>query len=278
MVFTTVPFLAKAEIDENLIAFVVAPLVTEAAKALGIILVLSLSRTFDSPTDGFVYGAAIGAGFAVTGQLAHGFASAAGPGVATLTGTLGAASWAIAVHVLTTGVLGACVGAGRLSGEFGRRFAWPFVGLAGAYFLQVATGWMVLKQSAGLVASKPWALIILLFFLVLAVVVIIFLAESRILRRQLADEVRLGVLPGWTVQVIPFYWRRARSDWWSLRRERTVISRLLTRLAFRKEALLSSQHGSANLEGLEIVRLRERIQKIICPPKNPISPLTEDMW
>ncbi|MEN8164448.1 MAG: hypothetical protein ABFS37_09990, partial [Acidobacteriota bacterium] len=81
----------------------------------------------------------------------------------------------------------------------------------------------------------------------------------------LSEEVALGVLPGWAGRVIPYYRRRVRADWWPSRQERIVISRLLTRLAFRKHAL-AARGDSANIEGLEVVRLRATIQGILGKP------------
>ncbi len=270
---------ANSVLDWRLVVFGIAPLAIEVSKAVGIFLVLYATRTFDSPTDGFVYGAAVGAGFAVTGPLVSEFASGGGPGVESFgAGIAGFAFWSIGLHVLASSVLGACIGAGRLTGSWARRCLWGLTGLVGAVFLHAIFTWIGLDLVSQTAAVRPWMVTLTLYALLAAVLGIILLAEERILKRQLADEVRLGVLPEWTAKVIPCYLRRVRSDWWHSRRERTVISRLLTRLAFRKEALTTPASGCSNLEGLEIVWLRERIQKIIYPPKNPISPLTEDMW
>jgi hypothetical protein len=85
------------------------------------------------------------------------------------------------------------------------------------------------------------------------------------LKRQLADEVALSMAPAWILDVIPFYRRRLRSDWWPLRNERTVISRLLTRIAFRKHALRHIPQDEAAIASLEVVRLRQRIRSILNP-------------
>lgn len=269
----------SSSLDWRWLVFGIAPIAIEIPKAIGLFLVLILTRTFDSPTDGFVYGAAVGSGFAVTGPLVMGIGAGLGPGATPPeAGVVGLALWMIGFQVLTSSVLGACLGVGRLSRSWNRRCAWGLIGLAGAVLVHGALSWVGMYFASGPVTGQQWALILLMYLAIVAVVGIILLAEGRVLKRQLSEEIGLGVLPPWTAQVIPSYWRRVRSDWWASRRERTVISRLLTRLAFRKEALISPRASGTDLEGLEIVRLRERIQKIVSPPKNPISPLTEDMW
>ncbi len=77
-------------------------------------------------------------------------------------------------------------------------------------------------------------------------------SEQRILSIELAEEVELEVVPKWVLDVIPSYRRRIRSEWWPSRRERTVLARLLTRLAFRKHAVKRLPDGESQLAGLEV--------------------------
>jgi hypothetical protein len=90
-------------------------------------------------------------------------------------------------------------------------------------------------------------------------------SEQRILKRQLAEEVALQLAPPWVVDVIPYYRRRVRGDWWPNRAERTVIARLLTRVAFRKQALRHLPRNEAAIASLEVVRLRQRLRAILSP-------------
>ncbi len=90
-------------------------------------------------------------------------------------------------------------------------------------------------------------------------------SEHRILKRQLGEEVALSMAPAWVVEVIPYYRRRVRGDWWPARNERTVISRLLTKIAFRKHALRHTPQDEAAIASLEVVRLRQRIRAILNP-------------
>jgi hypothetical protein len=99
----------------------------------------------------------------------------------------------------------------------------------------------------------------------LAILALFLESERRIIREQLQHEVDLGVLPAWVVEGMPSYRRRIRADWWPDRRERAVISRLLTRLAFRKHAVARLPGDQSRLAGLEVVWLRDRARKILAP-------------
>jgi hypothetical protein len=75
----------------------------------------------------------------------------------------------------------------------------------------------------------------------------------------------LRLVPSWVPEVIPFYRRRVRSDWWPRRSERVVLSRLLTRLAFRKYQTSRLPAAEAAMASLEIVHLRTRVRRMLEP-------------
>lgn len=249
--------------DPKIMVGVVAPIMEETLKGLGILLVVAFSRHFDNPTDGLVYGTAVGLGFAVTENAFYGVASSVVLERSAILDMMSTRTLLTAgVHVLASSALGAGLGMARVSRRSWSRAAWATVGLFLA--ISIHGGWNILVSTIAPGAGRtalaaivgPLYLVYgLCFFLMVSV-------EHRILVRQLTDEVRMGVLPPWTAAVIPFYRRRIRSNWWPLRRERIVISRLLTKLAFRKEAL-AGRDPSKCLDGLEIVRMRERIKRIL---------------
>jgi hypothetical protein len=89
--------------------------------------------------------------------------------------------------------------------------------------------------------------------------------EHRILREELENEAGLRLVPAWVVDVIPFYRRRIRSEWWPRRAERVVLSRLLTRLAFRRYQTSRLPEDEAALASLEVVQLRGRVRRMLEP-------------
>jgi hypothetical protein len=147
------------------------------------------------------------------------------------------------------------------------RIAWLVFGLGSATVIR-GLPWLV-EAAAGDREMSLWFgfWLAALSLAEYAAVVVSFLSlEHRILGPRLGEEVELGTVPSWVTDVIPYYRRRVRSHWWPLRRERTVLARLLSRLAFRKHALARLTADEARLAGLEIVQLRNRIRRMLEPP------------
>ncbi len=249
-------------------AALAAPLVEESLKGVAILGVILFSDQFDNPTDGVVYGTAVGLGFAMSENLLYslGAASVSPHHVAqvVLARTLTSAG----VHAVTSSLLGGALGIAYLSRRWWSRLLAAGGGLLGAMVLHGA--WNAAATRLTLYSEPTPMLSALLalplVYLLYVAVLWAFLGwERRLLVRELGEEVRLGVLPGWVAEVIPSYRRRVRSDWWPSRRERTVIARLLTRLAFRKHAIAHLPPEEARLAGLEVVRLRERARRILSP-------------
>jgi len=251
----------------TLVAIGIGPLAEEGWKAVGLLAVVALSREFDNPTDGLVYGTAVGLGFAMTENLLYELsAAAAGDLHRLLTLVLGRTLITAGIHALCSAALGGMLGFAVLAGGWVRRFGLVLTGLVGAVALHGAWNTAV---TAAVVARDPRgtavmvATVMALYLCYIVLLAVLLHGEHRILQVQLAEEVELGVLPGWVGEVLPFYRRRIRSTWWPERRERTVIARLVTRLAFRKHALRHLPEDEARLAGLEVVRLRQRLRSVL---------------
>lgn len=252
------------------------PLIEELGKAVGIALVVVFSSKFDNPTDGVVYGTAAGLGFAVTENVIYGV----GAGihlksvVGILTLVIGRTLLSAGVHAICSATFGGFLGHAVLSGRTASRFAWTVAGLATAVSLHGA--WNLALVWFGPVGEdgspRLWVMALPVLYLLYCVSLALFLhTEHRILMRELADEVELATVPSWVEHVIPYYRRRVRSNWWPSRRERTVISRLLTRVAFRKHAIQRMPAGEAAIASLEIVKLRQRLRDILDPEEPEAS-------
>jgi RsiW-degrading membrane proteinase PrsW (M82 family) len=254
------------------IATTVAPVIEELAKGIGILLVVVFSEHFDNPTDGLVYGTAVGLGFAVTENLLVGLWSVQvldHGGIVSL--IIQRTLFSAGVHALASSAFGAGLGFGRTAGKRILAIGWALLGLTVAIGLHA--GWNL--ATATLPSSPDWLFpaVILgpLYLLYVCFFAVMLWGEHRMLVTQLSEEVELGVFPEWVARVIPYYRRRVRAEWWPSRQERIVISRLLTRLAFRKHALAASG-DSASIEGLEIVSLRARLQTILGEPETKDLP------
>ncbi|BAJ73313.1 predicted membrane protein [Microbacterium testaceum StLB037] len=115
-----------------------APIVEEVAKGLGILLLYAFARRFfDGPVDGIVYGALIGAGFALTENVQY-FAIGyleGGPGEVATTFFLRAVLSPFA-HVMFTSITGFAFGlAARRSLRTGAALGYAVPGLIGAIVL-----------------------------------------------------------------------------------------------------------------------------------------------
>jgi len=222
------------------------PFVEETIKAIGVLLVVLLTDKFDNPTDGVVYGTAVGLGFAVTenfffalGAIAE--SSGTGDGYAVL------------------------------SPRRAVRVGWSLAGLVLAVALHSAWNTALLYVGPFSPDGKlrGWLAVLPSLYVVYVIILTAFLsAEHRILKRELAEEVDLMLAPAWVVDVIPYYSRRVRGNWWPSRTERTVIARLLTRVAFRKHSLRRLPQDEATIASLELVKLRQRVREILGPPES----------
>jgi hypothetical protein len=226
------------------------------------------SSKFDNPTDGIVYGTAVGLGFAVTENVVYGLGGGMnldGPrGILLLVG--GRTVLSAGVHALCSATLGGFLGHAMLSRKSAVRAAWSAAGLAVAIALH--TAWNVALDYAGIFSNdgslRIWLVVVpVLYGCYVAVLAAFLRSEHGILKRQLAEEVDLGVVAPWVLDVIPYYRRRVRGNWWPSRRERTVIARLLTRVAFRKHALRHLPKEEAMIASLEVVQLRKRVREIL---------------
>lgn len=247
------------------------PLVEEFAKAAGVVLVVLLTRNFDNPTDGIVYGTAVGLGFAVTENWLYGLGRHGTPpfdihGLVVL--SVGRTLFSAGVHAVSSAIFGASLGLALFSRRWILRLTWTMAGLIAATAMHGAwNATLVLvgpfKAGGGL---RSWLLVVPAVYAVYLLVLMAFLrSEQTILKRQLAEEVSLKLAPHWVLDVIPYYRRRVRGDWWPNRAERTVIARLLTRVAYRKHALQHLPTSEAAIASLEVVRLRQRLRSILTP-------------
>ncbi|NOZ79412.1 MAG: hypothetical protein GXP48_09610 [Acidobacteria bacterium] len=247
----------------------VTGLIPVILQIVGLLAIVRLGRGADGPVDLFVYGAVMGAGFGtlwllVQVVLAH-VSRMANLSLAHVSGEV---FLGLLWSMLVSGAAGAMLGFGRLRSSFVVRLLW----LVGAFAIAAGISlgiprlarWLDIPARSSL-AVELGAVIVL----VCVLLGLLYWGERRILRRELEEEAELGVVPGWVPEIVPFYVRRIRSRWWPERRERTVLARLLSRLAFRKYSLRAHRRDGSELAGLEIVKIREHLRSILAPSDNP---------
>jgi RsiW-degrading membrane proteinase PrsW (M82 family) len=189
-----------------------APFVEELAKGAALLMLFLWKRDeFDNVTDGIIYAAMVGLGFAMTENVQY-YATAVitgdggqAIGVFFLRGILGPFS-----HPLFTSMTGIGLGLARESDRRGVKVIAPILGLAGAMFLHAVWN---LSASYGPVFFAAYFFFMLPVFLVVIIVVIFSLRrEARIIRAHLETVVADRVLSHDDILVVTSVRRRIRAS------------------------------------------------------------------
>ncbi len=240
-------------------------LVPPVLEVLGLLVIVWIGRDGDSPVDLFVFGTAMGTGFGVVWLMVHAGLSHVSQIPA---GELGHLAVGVFFGLLWTmlagGTAGTMIGFGRLRASAVAFVAWTAgaLGFTTAILLGVPKipGWLRIAQGGRTVFDLAVVTV-----LIVVLVTVLYWGERTILRRELEEEAELGVVPRWVPEIVPFYTRRIRSRWWPERRERIVLARLLSKLAFRKHRLRGHRKHGSELAGLEIVTIREHLARMLAP-------------
>ena len=184
--------LLVGRLPEAFSAVVQAPIVEEVAKGLGVLLIFAFARrAFDGPVDGIVYGALIGAGFALTENVQY-FAISyleGGPGQVATTFFLRAVLSPFA-HVMFTSLTGFAFGlAARRGLRTGAALRYGIPGLIGAIVLHALwNGSATFFDFFEIYAALQVPLFVLFILGVLA----LRREESRLTRARLGEYAAAG--------------------------------------------------------------------------------------
>lgn len=229
-------------------AVLVAPLIEEPAKAV-VLLFVALTRKFDNATDGFVYGAATGLGFGMTENFMYFTVTAASGDVGFWAGTVVVRTlYSAVMHATASSVVGASLGLAKFRG-----LPWMGASLAGGLLVAIGIhmGWNGLltldgiARAGGLLAVSNF----LLFPLEVLAILLVFEAclwhESAVIRRELADEAKTGLIPAEHAGILASYWRRLIASWRDPAFTRQYVHAATT-LALRKHQhrLLASRQAT----------------------------------
>jgi RsiW-degrading membrane proteinase PrsW (M82 family) len=279
------------------------PLVEEVAKGLAVVVAFSLSwwaaRRFgllelEGLTDGMVYGAAVGLGFAFTEDLLYLFNEADEQGLG-----VGLSEYASRVdffgvgqlgHAVYTAAFGAGLGLATWSRSWRGRLGFPLLGLVAAMLMHAvhnglpsfALAWRYgLENAAAAMAGRSvpgdlfaqmqataeWAntaskvadYVFVAVFVALAVLWLLY--QRRVIRDELEEETRAGFLHHEEWELMFRYWNRSKWYWqllWEGELERWRLLRRihneLVDLAFLKRRLRRAGGDQGQIE-----RRRKRI-------------------
>ncbi len=214
----------------------VAPLLEEALKGAVVLFIAHrFRREFDDTLDGIIYGAMVGFGFAMTGNLLSYAGSFFLWGFEGLNASAFAEGVVYALnHALYAAIFGAALGYARLAHKPWQRRAVPLAG----FFLAVLTHALHSLLTRNLVGLNALTVVTTGSGLILIGVVAgwALVREQRCLRTELP-----GVIPDALYQAVTTPWGRTRAQWHALRKggvrawRRTVrLHQLCAELAFKR--------------------------------------------
>lgn len=178
-----------------------APIVEEAAKGLGLILIYLMGkRAFDGPLDGVVYAMLIASGFAFTENIQYFALGLMDYGAAGLTQVFFVrAILSPFAHAMFTAVTGFCLGLAIRRGRRGNIPGMFFLGLAGAVLLHAfwnGSSYFVDFYLVYVVVQVP------LFILFIVGIILLRREEAKLTRTRLADYVSAGWFTPQEVQML----------------------------------------------------------------------------
>jgi RsiW-degrading membrane proteinase PrsW (M82 family) len=208
---------------------VLAPVVEECTKGL-FLLITARNRRFDNITDGIVYGMAIGLGFGMTENFLY-FLSAASI-EQWIYIVLIRTFFSAILHAMATGTFGAFVGATKF-GAPGTRVLLRCIGLVVAMFMH-----FVWNYAVSINTPEGFGLGALFIFLSVVTIMVLFqvslLRESKLILRELKEEVEQGLIPPTHINYLPYTSKRKLIGWLSPIVDKKRYIKAATQLAFRK--------------------------------------------
>lgn len=238
----------------------VAPVVEEFTKAL-VFGILVLTRHFDNETDGLIYGAATGLGFAVVENVLY-FALSSNIEELVSMAFIRTLFTAI-VHCVSSASIGMAIGFAVQRRDLGMKLMF----VVGGYLIAVINhgvwnGLATLSDfttrggSAGVGTGLfllGCGLVILASFVMFGLTQFSLNREHEMIRRHLLAESQRGTIPAAHAEVIPYWLRRRKSDWLPTSVPKDAYVEAATLLAFRHHQL-----GAA--EGAKRQRIVEDIE------------------
>ncbi len=245
---------------------VVAPVVEEVTKIIplfGLIFV----RHFDNATDGLIYGAACGLGFAMTENFYYFYNVGTSAGiVAMMVNIFVRTCFTALVHCAASASWGFFLGLGRYRHPALRWIVMPLVGYAVAMVIHAFWNGSATFSSMGggfEVQAGACAVILLVAFLMFALTQASLFMEHRVIRAELELEAQSGLLPMAHAEVIPYWLKRSQGNWLEPGIDRERYVKAATLLAFRKHQAAGA--SGATKEGLlrDVEKYREEVRILL---------------
>lgn len=243
--------------SELIDAILIAPFVEEITKGI-FLLPSALNRKFDNITDGLVYGGAIGLGFGMTENFFY-YAGYSGE----ISGFVGLIMirtiFTALMHCISTGTLGAFIGAAKYSIKKTNRYIFPFIGISIAIFVHFLWNLLVSFESTALLGLLIMWSLILGFFASFAFSIKF---ERNMILNELLDEADNKLMPLEHVFIIAHSNRNSKKGWIDDKLRNDYV-KTATNLAFRKWQLRNASENDKITFNTEIEILRNRIRELL---------------
>jgi len=250
------------DFDGLILPVLVAPLTEEPAKAL-ILLGIMTARPFDNTTDGFVYGAITGLGFAAAENLQYfqAFALEAEP-MEWLHLTVVRTGWTAMVHATATSIVGAAVGSLRYRPDRNNiRIRNAFIAAVGIH-----AAWnFAATQNIQPLNELAFVGIPMLVLGLLITLQACLWGEHKILKAELNEEAIRGGIPHSHVMPLCSWWARHRGRWLPESMPREPYIKATTRLAFRLNQLRFDPENAFLKKEIKRTRIEIRQQLMAHP-------------
>jgi len=248
----------------------VAPLVEEPMKA-SILLLVALTRWFDNTTDGFVYGAAVGLGFAMTENFLYFSASVGDPGQWIQVVVIRTACSGV-MHALASSIVGASLGWAKCR-TIDIRFVSFLMGLTAAITVHCIWNTFAVLERVGQFQALTIDLAIFSVeaVLVFSVFLLCLHGEHRMIKRELMVEAQGGVLPPQHVAIIASVSKRSRKGWCPDGVDQEAYIETATKLAFRR--MQCRGRGGRQQKYVQEARaLRHKLRAMLGTKPLPLAP------
>lgn len=246
----------------------IAPFIEEANKGLIVVAFAWLSREFDNVTDGLLYGAVVGLGFAFAENILYFNRIYENSGqFAWLKNMYIRGFFLCGVHATSTAILGGAIG-------YARNAKWTekiIIGLMGfGLAVMVHSFWNSILTAADFSGDEVLALLPFFFLPLLMFFIFLLFQESLSRERQLIEselmaEAELGTIPKEHVPYLSSYLARSKSGWLDEKVDKDDYIDKTTHLAF-----LRGQYWHApkrRREGLDfrLNKMRAEIKALLNP-------------
>ena len=244
---------------EAKMAVVVAPVTEEILKALALlIIVIFRRRDIDSLMDGFIYGAAVGFGFAAAENILYFHTSARWGGVPLLVPVVITRSFVFGTnHAIFAGMTGLGFAMARFKSRWWAWLVFPCIGLLVAMFLHGLHNYLVIWSGTS-IDDQGFTTAVMVhaiaFVGCIALFVTSLLVQRHWVRHYLQEEVELGVL---TASQLHLASRIGKS--YRIRGESKRFCSLCVKLAMKKH--MHARAGEKEQDWEEIQQLRQEIRE-----------------